>query len=315
VRLIGSHLAEKMSAPPSFGDLGKEAKETLLRGLDFSTKPTVDFTATSANGVKSIAKISREDNGSLLGNVEVKFPKSNGVESSVNLDTTQKIKFNVSASDKLAQGLKATFGSDVDAAANTKVAKATLEYKRPNLSTSASFNFPVKPADSKDAEGPTLNASIVAGFDKYGVSAGAEAEVSLASQSLNFNNFTLAYRNGNFVTTAFSRNRGGKKPSFVCGGTFYARLSPGSAFANAEAAAEIQFEPANKDKTVKVTLGGAYDVNADSRLAAALDTNGVLLAQLSHRLNKNTKLKLGTSALPLEAAAAPKFFAGVSFSD
>jgi len=50
-----------MANPGTFGDLGKESKETLLRGRDFSTKPTVELNTTSSNGVKANVKISRED--------------------------------------------------------------------------------------------------------------------------------------------------------------------------------------------------------------------------------------------------------------
>jgi hypothetical protein len=120
-----------MANPGSFGDLGKEAKETLLRGKDFVSKPHIEIVTTSSNNVKSTAKITREDSGSLLGSIELKFPKTNGVESSVTLDSANKLKATVSLADKIASGLKASLTTEIDATKNEKVFKGGYEYKVP----------------------------------------------------------------------------------------------------------------------------------------------------------------------------------------
>jgi hypothetical protein len=303
-----------MSNPGTFGDLGKEARDALLRSKEFVNKPHVDVVTTSSNGVKTTGKITREDAGALSGSVELKFPKTNGVESSVNLDTTNKVKLAASVSDKIAAGLKASLNAEVDAVRNEKLIKAGFEYKRPYLTSAATFSFPLK-REIKDpeADGPSVLASVVVGHDRYGVAGGLEADVAVNTSSVKSHNVTLLYRNGSFVSTAFSKAKGGKKPSFVCGGTFFSRFN-GSALANAEAAAEVAYDTKAEKDQVTVTLGGAFDVNKDSRLAATFDTRGRLVAQLSHRLNGNTRFKLGLEASPL-TDQAPKFFSGLNFTD
>jgi len=301
-----------MANPGTFGDLGKESKETLLRGRDFSTKPTVELNLTSSNGVKTITKVNREDNGSLLGSVELKFPKSNGVESSLTLDTANKAKGTLSLHDHLLAGLKVTLGAEVDAARKPLV-KAGYELRRPNLTSATTFNFPLR-ADEKDLDSaPFLNTSLVLGHDTYGVSGGVEADYVPSINTAKAHNVTLQYRNGSFVATAFSRAKAGKKPSLVCGGTFYSKFNNAS-LTNAEAAAEIAYDTKAEKDAVTVTVGSAFDTNKDSRLNLTFDTKGKLIAQLTHKLNSNTKLKLGTEAHPL-TESAPKFFAGLSFTD
>jgi archaellum component FlaF (FlaF/FlaG flagellin family) len=301
-----------MANPGTFGDLGKESKEALLRGKDFSSKPQVEVVTTSKNQVKATAKINREDNGSLLGSVELKLPKTNGVETTVNLDSANKIKLSLAATDNLVKGLKASLGLEADAGKNEKLVKAGLEYKRPRLTTAATFNFPVKKEAKAGDKGPSVVSSAVVGFDEYGVAAGAEGEYLLNSGVLDSHSLTLLYRRDQFVTTAFARAKGTK--SFVCGGTFYSKFT-NPALANAEAAAEVAYDTKAEKDNVTVTLGGAYDVNADSRLALTADTAGKLVAVLATKLNANTKLKIGSEANLLRADAAPKFFAGLAFTD
>jgi len=303
-----------MANPGTFGDLGKESKETLLRGRDFSVKPTVELNTTSSNGVKANVKINKEDSGSLLGSVELKFPKSNGVESSVTLDSSNKAKGSVSFFDHLVSGLKTTLGAEVDIAKKETLAKAGYEYKRPSLTSAATFNFPLKP-EIKDPETdrPWLNASLVLGHDAYGVAGGVEVDYVVATNTLKSQNVTLLYRNGSFVATAFSRAKAGKKPSHVCGGTFYSKFN-NPALSNTEAAAEIACDTRAEKDAVTVTVGTAFDVNKDSRVNLTLDTKGKLLGQLTHKLNSNTKLKLGSEAYPL-ADTAPKFFTGLAVTD
>jgi hypothetical protein len=246
--------------------------------------------------------------------VELKFPKTNGVESSVTLDSANKLKATVSLADKIASGLKASLTTEVDAAKNDKVFKGGYEYKRPHLTLATTLNFPWKrEVKDPEADGPSVTASAVVGHDKYGVSGGAEAEFAVNTSTVKSANVTLLYKSGGFALTAFSRSQGGKKPSFICGGTFYSKLKI-DALSNAEAAGEVAVDTKAEKDQVTITLGGAFDASKDARVAATLDTRGKLVAQLSHRLNSNTRLKIGTEAQPL-TDQAPRFFAGLSFTD
>jgi hypothetical protein len=165
-----------------------------------------------------------------------------------------------------------------------------------------------------EKEGPSVTASAVLGHDKYGVSGGAEAEFAVNTSTLKSANVTLLYRTGGFALTAFSRSTGGRKPGFICGGTFYSKLKL-DALSNAEAAGEVAVDTKAEKDQVTITLGGAFDTSKDSRVAATLDTRGRLVAQLTHRLNPSTRLKIGTEAYPLAADKPPRFFAGLSFTD
>jgi len=304
-----------MANPGTFADIGKEARDTLLRNKDFSTKPTLEVNTTSSNGVKATGKISKEDNGSLLGSVEVKFPKSNGAESSVTLDSANKIKFSLSHSDRLAQGLKLTLGGEVDNSKAEKQAKAGVEYKRPNLTYAATFNFPIKrEIKDPDTDTPWVNTSLVLGYDQFGLVGGAEGDFVLATNTFKAHNITLAWQKDNFVTTAFYKAKAGKKPSVICGGTIYSRFVNPS-LDNTEVAAEIAYDAKAEKDPVTVTFGAAFDANKDSRINATFDTKGKFIGQVTHRLNSNTKLKIGTEATLLDSSAAPKFYAGLSLSD
>jgi len=303
-----------MANPGTFADLGKEARETLLRGKDFSTKNTVDLVTTSSNGVKVTAKLSREDSGSLLGSLEAKFPKANGVEGSLTLDSANKAKGSISVADKLFSGLKATLGGELDISKSDQLVKAGIEYKRPRLTHAFTFHIPVK-REIKDplADTPFVNASLVLGYEEYGLAGGAEVDYVLDTNSLKTENATLVWRNGDFVGTGFYKGKAGKKPSQSVGANFYSKLHK-SNWENTEVAAEIAYDLKADKEPVTVTGGIGFDAYKDSRINATLDNKGKLIATLTHRLNPVTKLKLGAEATPL-LDAPTRFFFGLSFTE
>lgn len=127
-----SFKAVKMVIPPTYGDIGKSAKDLLTKGfnhgqvrIDWKNKLKPDA-ELNVNGIHT------NDTGKLTGSTEMKWSK-NGCGAVLKWTTDNRLTAESTAEDKLANGLKVKFEGSFEPHSADKSAKAEVEYKRESL--------------------------------------------------------------------------------------------------------------------------------------------------------------------------------------
>lgn len=179
-----------MSPPPSYSDLGKQARDIFGKGYHFGlwkldcktkTESGVEFT-TSGN--------SNQDSGKVFGSLETKYGfKDYGVTLSEKWNTDNTLFTEVSIVDKIVQGLKLTFEGSFAPQSGSKTGKIKASYGQDYVKLDSDVNI--------DLNGPLVNASAVCGWE--GWVAGYQTAFDTQKSKLTTNNFAIGYSAGDFV--------------------------------------------------------------------------------------------------------------------
>jgi len=299
--------------PGSFADLGKDAKEALFKSKDFNLKDQVSV-ATNSDGLKSTAKITREEAGKYVGQVEFKFPKwkKTGVEGGATFDSKGKTKLQISQSDRLVPGLKLAAVAELTAGETPKrELHLSAEYKNEYLTNNTKLVVPFS------SSGPNLNgASVISSLvlARNGITGGAEINYGLADHSLKALQDVIQYKRDSFTLLGFYNDvREGKDKKHTCGAIYHQKV-PQAAFDNTDVTGEIEYDLVKNTEQLTVSLALGLDVNPSFRVNAKANSKGQTTVIFTNTLNKNTKVRLG-GELAYDNLAISKTFLELSFTD
>jgi len=278
--------------PGLYADLGKKASDLLTK--EFPDKTKFEVKTKTASGLNFEASMTRNADGSIFGLVNPKYKfASHGVEASLSLDTKRNSKLEVSATDFLP-GLKST----VTASSDSESVKLDMEYKHEYLTFGTSLDF-------LGPKGNTLNASGVIGLD--GLALGLQAEYLYAGADNS--KFTSAsgvasYSGNDFVASVLTRNKGD-----IIGGTFYQKIN-----SRAAVGAELTVDVKKQAESPVFTIGGAYDLDADTTVKGKFNTEGKISFSWAQRVHKHVRVVLGSQINTNNLSGSGNHSIGLTFS-
>jgi len=182
-------LRRKMAVPPSYGDLGKAAKDLLNKGYNYGSAK-LELKTKTANGVAVTAGGSSNlASGKISGNLETKYGcKDLGLSVTKKWNTDNVVSSEISVEDKLVGGLKLTLDSTLAVATGSKSGVVKAAFKKDHINIGVDANL---------AKAPVINGSAVFGYQ--GILAGYQMAFDVGSSKLTKSNFAVGYGAGNLT--------------------------------------------------------------------------------------------------------------------
>nr|XP_036228398.1 voltage-dependent anion-selective channel isoform X2 [Bactrocera oleae]XP_036228400.1 voltage-dependent anion-selective channel isoform X2 [Bactrocera oleae]XP_036228401.1 voltage-dependent anion-selective channel isoform X2 [Bactrocera oleae] len=177
-------------APPSYPDLGKQARDVFSKGYHFGLWK-LDCKTKTPSGIEfNTAGHSNQESGKVFGSLETKYKvKDYGLSLTEKWNTDNTLFTEVSVQDKLLEGLKLAFEATFAPQSGNKTGKFKAAYGHENVKVDSDVNV--------DLNGPLINASAVLGYE--GWLAGYQTAFDTQNNSLKTNNFALGYAAKDFV--------------------------------------------------------------------------------------------------------------------
>ncbi|CAB3371364.1 Hypothetical predicted protein [Cloeon dipterum] len=260
-------------APPTYGDLGKAARDVFGKGyhfgvlkLDVKTKtPTgIEFSSGGSHNVES---------GKVVGTLESKYKKSEyGMTFTEKWNTDNVVGLEWSVQDQLAKGLKLSLESSFAPQSGKKSAKAKTEYKHEILSS----NFDV----DLDTGAPVIHGASVFGYN--GWLAGYQMSFDTAKSKLLKSNFAVAYECKDFAlhTTVNDGNQ--------FNGSIYQKVD-----SNLETGIQLSWAAGSASNTT-FGIGCKYNLDKDASLRAKVNNSFQVGLGYQQKLRDGVTLTLST---------------------
>lgn len=177
-------------APPSYSDLGKNARDIFGKGYHFGLWKLDCKTKTPSNIEFTTSGHSNQDTGKVFGSLETKYKvKDYGLTFTEKWNTDNTLFTEVAVADKLLEGLKLSFEGSFAPQSGNKSGKFKANYGQENVQINSDINA--------DLAGPLINASGVFGYQ--GWLAGYQTAFDTQKSKITTNNFALGYSTPDFV--------------------------------------------------------------------------------------------------------------------
>jgi len=179
-------------APPSYNDLGKNAKDVFSKGFNWGFIK-LEGKSKTENGVDFKATInSNRESGKVAGNLETKYKwKDYGLTFTEKWTTDNVLNTEIKVEDQLAEGLELAFNTSFAPQTGKKSGKVKSEYKTEFLALNCDVDF--------DFAGPTIEAAAVFGYEGWLM--GYNATFDSSKSKLTNSNFGFGYDGGDFAFT------------------------------------------------------------------------------------------------------------------
>ncbi|XP_050078116.1 voltage-dependent anion-selective channel-like isoform X1 [Anopheles maculipalpis] len=306
-------------APPSYSDLGKQARDVFNKGYHFGLWKLDVKTKTNSGVEFSTSGHSNQDTGKVFGSLETKYKvKEYGLNFSEKWNTDNTLTSEVSVENQLVKGLKVSFDGmfvphtgyvlsrrplfgyavsykyrrkpsvadgAIDDARNGRSNGAnafTLSYrsKTGRFKTAYSHDRVRVDADfNVDLSGPLVNASGVASYQ--GWLAGYQVAFDSQKSKITANNFALGYSAGDFVL--HTNVNDGRE----FGGLIYQRC-------NDRLETAVQLSWASGSNATKFGMGAKYDLDKDACVRAKVNNQSQIGLGYQQKLRDGITLTLST---------------------
>uniref|UniRef100_A0A674BEE3 Non-selective voltage-gated ion channel VDAC2 n=1 Tax=Salmo trutta TaxID=8032 RepID=A0A674BEE3_SALTR len=197
-----------MAVPPSYGDLGKSAKDIFSKGYGFGLVK-LDVKTKSGSGVEfKTAGSTNTDTSKVAGSLETKYKRSEyGLTFTEKWNTDNTLGTEITVEDQVRiQLTKYVFRSND----SKKSGKVKTAYKREFVNLGCDVDF--------DFAGPAIHGAAVVGYE--GWLAGYQMTFDTAKSKMTQNNFAVGYKTGDFQLHT-NVNDG-----VQFGGSIYQKVSP-----------------------------------------------------------------------------------------
>jgi len=256
-------------APPSYADIGKQARDVFGKGYHFGLVK-LDVKTKTTSGVEFNAGGTSVD-GKVAGSLETKYKiPAHGLTLTEKWNTTNVLNTTVDLQDKLVPGLKLTLDTTFKPETNAFAGKLKEEYKHEKILFNADVNLQAN---------PVVNASAVFGYGPWAL--GYQAAFDTGKKALTANNFAVGYTTKEMIIHA---NGSDKK---VFGGGVYHKISP----------------DLETGVTITSAVGGAtsfgigckYSLGKDCCVRAKVDNSSVVGLSYQQQLREGITLTFSTA--------------------
>ncbi|KAL7287959.1 voltage-dependent anion-selective channel-like [Trichogramma pretiosum] len=255
-------------APPTYGDLGKNARDVFGKGYHFGLLKLDVKTKTDSGVEFSSGGVSNQDTGKVFGTLESKYKiKEYGLTFVEKWNTDNTLGADITLADKPLQGLTIGYSSTFSPQTGNKTGKLKTTYKHENIAATADFDLSL-------SAGPLINASAVVGYQSWlaGYQVGFDSQTSKITK----NNFALGFNASDFhLHTSVDNGR-------EFGGSIHHKIKP-----DLEGAINLAWNSSNN--VTQFGLGTKYDLDRDVSVRAKINS------QLQIGLGYQQKLHSGVS--------------------
>ncbi|ETN58314.1 voltage-dependent anion-selective channel-like isoform X2 [Anopheles aquasalis] len=259
-------------APPSYSDLGKQARDVFNKGYHFGLWKLDVKTKTNSGVEFSTSGHSNQDTGKVFGSLETKYKvKEYGLNFSEKWNTDNTLTSEVSVENQLVKGLKVSFDGMFVPHTGSKTGRFKTAYTHDRVRVDADFNV--------DLSGPLVNASGVASYQ--GWLAGYQVAFDSQKSKITANNFAVGYSAGDFVL--HTNVNDGRE----FGGLIYQRC-------NDRLETAVQLSWASGSNATKFGLGAKYDLDKDACVRAKVNNQSQIGLGYQQKLRDGVTLTLST---------------------
>jgi len=259
-------------APPSYSDLGKNARDIFGKGYHFGLWK-LDIKTKTPTGIEfSTAGHSNQENGKVFGSLEAKYKISDyGLTVTEKWNTDNTLFSEAAVQDQLVKGLKLSLEGTFAPQTGSKNGKFKVAYGQENVKIDSDVNI--------DLAGPLVNASTVIGYE--GWLAGYKTAFDSQKSAITTNNFALGYTAKDFVLHT-SVNDG--------------QEFSGSVFqkCNDKLNCGVQLSWTSGSNATKFGIGAVYSLDKDASVRAKVNNQSQVGLGYQQKLRDGITLTLST---------------------
>lgn len=256
-------------APPSFSDIGKQARDVFGKGYHFGLVK-LDVKSKSSNGVQVNASGSTTtDGGKVSGSLETKYKiAEHGLSLTEKWNTSNSLSTTLDY-EKLLPGLKLTLDGSFEPNSGAKSGKFKTEYKHEKLLFNADLNL---------AANPVVNMSSTVGHGPYTL--GYQAAFDTGKSALAKQNLALSYSSGDMIL------HGTATDSKVFGGGIYLKNSP---------SLETGVTVSSSSASSSFAVGCKYNLGPDASVRAKVDNTSQVGLSYQQKLRDGITLTMSAN--------------------
>lgn len=178
------------AVPPTYGDLGKAARDLFNKGYNYGFYK-IESKTKASNGVSFTANgSSNHDSGRFNGSLETKYKWADyGLTFTEKWNTDNTLGTEINIEDQIVKGLKLAFDTQFAPQSGKKSGKIKTSYKQEYVNLNCDVDF--------DFAGPTIHGAAVAGYN--GWLAGYQMSFDTSKSKLSRSNFAVGYAAGDFT--------------------------------------------------------------------------------------------------------------------
>nr|CAD7444217.1 unnamed protein product [Timema bartmani] len=262
-----------LMGPPSYPDLGKNARDVFGKGYHFGLLKLDLKTKTKSNVEFSSGGVSNQDSGKVFGSLETKYRvKEYGLTFSEKWNTDNTLATEIAIQDQIAQGLKLSFDTTFAPQTGSKTGRIKSAFQNESVALNCDVDL--------NLSGPIVQASAVLGYN--GWLAGYQSKFDSQRSKITQNNVALGYSTGDFILHT-NVNDGQE-----FGGSIYQRVSP-----KLETGIQLAWTAGSND--TRFGIGAKYDLDKDAAVRAKV--NNVSQIGLGYQQKLREGITLTLSAL------------------
>uniref|UniRef100_A0AAZ3RE85 Non-selective voltage-gated ion channel VDAC2 n=1 Tax=Oncorhynchus tshawytscha TaxID=74940 RepID=A0AAZ3RE85_ONCTS len=262
-----------MAVPPSYGDLGKSAKDIFNKGYGFGLVK-LDVKTKSDSGVEfKTAGSSNTDTSKVAGSLETKYKRSEyGLTFTEKWNTDNTLGTEITVEDQVRIQQNIIFGRQLVSLTQPnlkKSGKVKTAYKREFVNLGCDVDF--------DFAGPTIHGAAVVGYE--GWLAGYQMTFDTAKSKMTQNNFAVGYKTGDFQLHT-NVNDGAQ-----FGGSIYQKVSP-----VLETAVNLAWTAGSN--STNFGIAAKYQLDKSASISAKVNNNSLVGVGYTQTLRPGVKLTL-----------------------
>ncbi|XP_023173363.1 voltage-dependent anion-selective channel [Drosophila hydei] len=271
-KILKEQFRRKEMAPPSYSDLGKQARDIFSKGYNFGLWK-LDLKTKTSSGIEfNTAGHSNQESGKVFGSLETKYKvKDYGLTLTEKWNTDNTLFTEVAVQDQLLEGLKLSLEGNFAPQSGNKNGKFKVAYGHENVKADSDVNI--------DLKGPLINASAVLGYQ--GWLAGYQTAFDTQQSKLTTNNFALGYSTKDFVLHTAVND--GQEFS----GSIFQRTSD-------KLDVGVQLSWASGTSNTKFSIGAKYQLDDDASVRAKVNNASQVGLGYQQKLRDGITLTLST---------------------
>jgi len=259
-------------APPSYADLGKQARDIFGKGYHFGLWKLECKTKTASGIEFTTSGHSNQESGKVFGALETKYKVNDyGLTLTERWNTDNTLFTEIAMQDQGVEGLKLALEGSFAPQSGNKNGKFKVGYGHENIKIDADVNI--------DLNGPLINASAVLGYE--GWLAGYQTAFDTQNSKLTTNNFALGYSTKDFVLhTAVNDGQ-------LFSGSIFQRCSD-------KLDCGVQLSWASGGNNTKFGIGAKYQLDMDAFVRAKVNNDSQVGLGYQQKLRDGVTLTLST---------------------
>jgi len=258
-------------APPSYSDLGKNARDVFSKGYHFGLWKLDVKTRTNSGVEFTTAGHSSQDTGKVFGSLETKYKvKEYGLTISEKWNTDNTLTSEVAVENQLVKGLKLSADGTFAPQTGSKSGRVKTAYSHESVRLDGDVNIDFS---------PIINASAVVGYQ--GWLGGYQLAFDTKKSALTKNNFALGYTAGDLVI--HTNVNDGRE----FGGSVYQRCSD-------RLECGVQLSWTSGSNASQIGIATKYDLDKDASVRAKVNNGSQIGLGYQQRLRDGITLTLST---------------------